>query len=186
MPKLTPFEHTHARALAYGFVCDVHAERAPRNRAGVSGDHTGDHYYNTHRSETERESPSASVMRASSVERLERQRALPLAAWRRAHASNRRRYIFSSPKVPHERSARVVHCVESRDAYESYILQDSNCYSREYTIQSAAQGSSSAARNLVLGVGRVPATPGARSSERLRANRMPRLTSSVSGMRALM
>ena len=126
----------------------------------------------------QRESPLCEPRRASvSV----------LSLSRRAHASNRRRYIFSSPKVPHERSTRVVHCVESRDAYiESCTSYKTQTATRESILQSAAQGSSSAARNLVLGVGRVPASPGARSSERLRANRMPRLTSSVSGMRALM
>ena len=185
MPNAYPPSSTRsARApLHTAFVCDVHAERAPRKRAGVSGDHTGDHYY-THRSETERESP----LRASCERRASRGSSVSvLSLSRRAHASNRRRYIFSSPKVPHERSTRVVHCVESRDAYiESCTSYKTQTATRESILQSAAQGSSSAARNLVLGVGRVPASPGARSSERLRANRMPRLTSSVSGMRALM
>ena len=130
MSASTRPRHSARAPLHTAFVCDVHAERAPRKRAGVSGDHTGDHYY-THRSETERESP----LRAASCERRASRGSSVsvLSLSRRAHASNRRRYIFSSPKVPHERSARVVHCVESRDAYESYILQDSNCYSREYT-----------------------------------------------------
>ena len=182
MSASTRPRHSARAPLHTAFVCDVHAERAPRKRAGVSGDHTGDHY-STHRSETERESP----LRASCERRASRGSSVSvLSLSRRAHASNRRRYIFSSPKVPHERSTRVVHCVESRDAYVRVTSYKTQTATRESILQSAAQGSSSAARNLVLGVGRVPASPGARSSERLRANRMPRLTSSVSGMRALM
>ena len=104
MSASTRPRHSARAPLHTAFVCDVHAERAPRKRAGVSGDHTGDHYY-THRSETERESP----LRAASCERRASRGSSVsvLSLSRRAHASNRRRYIFSSPKVPHERSSTV-------------------------------------------------------------------------------
>ena len=170
-----------ARALAYGF-CLRRARRAcpTEARRGVGGPHRGSLLYSQIR-DRERVPSASRVVRASSVERLERQRALPLAAC--AHASNRRRYIFSSPKVPHERSS-TVWSLGTLISRVVHLTRLKLLLAR--VLQSAAQGSSSAARNLVLGVGRVPASPGARSSERLRANRMPRLTSSVSGMRALM